>query len=87
MLHTSLFCGKCKARVPRGSGISKICHKDFPCLLGTAAPYGNETVKTLINCLKFRGVRGAAEPLAEIAALAAKSAGAKKITAIATAMA
>lgn len=63
VLHASFFCGKCKARVPR---TLKICHKDFPYLLGAAASYGDETVKTLIHCLKFRGIRSAAEPLAEV---------------------
>jgi ComF family protein len=63
VLYTSFFCGKCKARIPT---TSKVCHKDFPYILGAAASYGNETVKTLIHCLKFRGIRGTAEPLAEI---------------------
>ena len=62
-LHSSLFCGKCKARI---QGTSKICHKDFPYILGGAASYSDETIKMLIHCLKFRGLRGAAEPLAEI---------------------
>lgn len=75
-LNASLFCGKCRARIPRTAcpkigaqtkyDISKICHKDFPYLLGAAASYGDETMKTLIHCLKFRGIPGAAEPLAEV---------------------
>ncbi len=62
-LNSSLFCGKCKARI---HGSFKICHKDFPYILGGAASYGDDKVKTLIHYLKFRGIRGAAEPLAEI---------------------
>jgi len=61
--NTSFFCGKCKARI---CGTRKTCHKDFPYLLGGAASYGDKTIKTLIHCLKFRGMRDAAEPLAEI---------------------
>lgn len=64
-LHASLFCGKCKARL---SAPKKICHRDFPYILGAAGAYGDETVKTLVHALKFRGVRDAAEPLAEIMA-------------------
>ncbi len=78
-VHASFFCGQCKARIPTetghetdpqtGSGrISKICHKDFPYVLGAAASYGDETMRTLIHHLKFRGVRSAAEPLAAIMA-------------------
>ena len=63
ILNSSLFCGKCKARIHSSF---KICHKDFPYILGSATSYSNETVKTLIHYLKFRGIRGAAEPLAKI---------------------
>ena len=63
VLNSSLFCGKCKARIHSSL---KICHKDFPYILGGAASYDNETVKALVHYLKFRGIRGAAEPLAKI---------------------
>lgn len=66
-VHTSLFCGRCKARIPRFSS-SKICHANFSYLLGAAGSYGDETMRTLIHHLKFRGIRNAAEPLAAIMA-------------------
>ena len=62
-IHDSLFCGKCKARLPSAR---KICHNDFPYILGAAGSYGDKTIQTLIHHLKFRGIRDAAEPLAEI---------------------
>jgi predicted amidophosphoribosyltransferase len=62
-IHSSLFCGVCKARL---RDTSKICHKDSPYILGAAGSYSDETIKALIHSLKFRGIRNAAKPLAEI---------------------
>lgn len=59
----TLFCGICTARLPEGK---KICHKDTPFLLGAAAPYDDDAVRALIHALKFQGIAGAAEPLAEM---------------------
>lgn len=62
-VNKTLFCGKCRARLPENK---KICHLDFPYVLGAAAGYHNETVKGLIHNLKFNGARRAAKPLGEI---------------------
>lgn len=61
----TLFCGICAARLPEQR---KICHKDAPYLLGAAGRYDDEALRALIHALKFRGITGAAEPLAEILA-------------------
>jgi len=60
--NRTLFCAKCRARLPANK---KICHPDFPYILGAATDYENEAVKNLIHGLKFRFIRRAAEPLAE----------------------
>lgn len=57
------FCGKCRARLPLGR---KICHQDFPYVLGAATDYNNEVVKNLIYNLKFKSLSSAARPLTEI---------------------
>lgn len=59
--HQTLLCGRCKNRLPLGK---KICHPDFPYLLGAATSYRDDAVRSLIHGLKFQFVRGAAEPLA-----------------------
>ena len=59
----TLFCGTCAARLPDQK---KICHKDAPYLLGAAASYHDEPLRALIHALKFQGVAGAAQPLADI---------------------
>lgn len=64
-VHSALFCGKCSARLPSGK---RVCHKDFPYLLGAATSYDNNTVKNLIHLLKFKYVRSAAEPLGKLLA-------------------
>lgn len=63
VLNQTLFCGKCGARLPEAK---KICHPDVPYLLGAAADYDTDELKTLVHALKFRGIRLAAEPLADI---------------------
>lgn len=63
--HKTLFCAHCGARLPAAK---KICHRETDYLLGSAGPYDNTTLKLLIHNLKFRGVRHAAEPLADLLA-------------------
>ncbi|MBI4085940.1 MAG: ComF family protein [Candidatus Liptonbacteria bacterium] len=46
--------------------IKKICHKDFPYLLGAAADYQDETVKQLVRSLKFGFIKSAAGSLASL---------------------
>ncbi|MDO8536841.1 MAG: ComF family protein [bacterium] len=58
-LNQTLFCGKCGLRLASGK---KICHQDYPYLLGSAADYG-AVMKSLIHGLKFRFIKKAAEPL------------------------
>jgi ComF family protein len=62
-INKTLFCGKCRARLPENK---KICHLDFPYTLGAATSYSDEAVKELIHNLKFNGARRAAKPLGEI---------------------
>lgn len=59
----TLFCAECGARLPNAE---KICHKDAPYLLGSAGLYDDPALKLLIHQLKFRGVRRAAAPLADL---------------------
>jgi len=61
----TLFCGTCAARLPEQK---KICHKDAPYILGAAGRYDDDTLRALIHALKFQGIAGAAEPLAELLA-------------------
>ena len=63
--NRTLFCAYCGARIP---GLGKICHRDAPYILGSAGPYDDPALKSLIHHLKFRGVRRAAEPLAYLLA-------------------
>lgn len=62
-VNKTLFCGKCRARLPENK---KICHLDFPYVLGAAASYRDETVKELVHNLKFKGVRDASARLGEL---------------------
>lgn len=71
-LYQTLFCGQCRARLPRPR---KICHQNFPYLLGAAASYSNESVRNLILNLKFKGARQAAEPLIKLLAAYSKPIG------------
>lgn len=56
----TLFCGKCRARLPEAK---KICHKEFPYILGATSSYSNETIKELIYALKFKFLKEAAWPM------------------------
>ncbi|MDP2741604.1 MAG: double zinc ribbon domain-containing protein [bacterium] len=58
-----LHCGKCGARLPEGE---KICHFDFPYILGAAAEYRDKTVGFIVKALKFGFAKDAARPLAEL---------------------
>ena len=62
-INQTLFCGKCRARLPNSV---KICHRDFPYILGAATNYDGEIIKNTIHALKFRSVKSVAQPLAEI---------------------
>lgn len=64
-INNAFFCGKCRARLPENK---KICHQSFPYVLGAAGDYQNGNLKSLIHGLKFRFIKKAAEPLAEILA-------------------
>ncbi len=59
----TLWCGKCLARIP---GITKICHHDFPYLLGAASLYHDARVRALVHGLKFRHAHAAAATLAKL---------------------
>ena len=56
-------CGKCHARLPDAKAI---CHFDFPYILGAAGSYDDQAVQALIHHLKFRSIKEAAVPLAEL---------------------
>ncbi len=62
-LNKSLFCGRCGARLPYGK---KICHFDFPFILGAATSYKNEVARDLVRKLKFKFIKNAAQPLAKL---------------------
>ncbi|MEK7138480.1 MAG: ComF family protein [Patescibacteria group bacterium] len=62
-LNQTLFCGQCRARLPEAK---KICHKDFPYLLGMAADYDDKRMRDLITGLKFKFWREAEKPLGKI---------------------
>lgn len=72
---STLFCGECRLPVQaqsvqaaRSQALAAApCHPEFPYLLGAPAVYKKSTaVKALVHELKFRGIREAARPLAEI---------------------
>ncbi|MEK7077434.1 MAG: phosphoribosyltransferase family protein [Patescibacteria group bacterium] len=64
-LHKTLFCGVCASRLPAEK---KICHQENPYILAAAADYGDARVRGLIHALKFKYIRAAADPLAELIA-------------------
>jgi ComF family protein len=67
-VHSTFFCGSCRARLPvstLGSSLHVLrspCHPSFPYLLGAATDYDGVT-KELVHALKFRGIRDAAQEL------------------------
>ncbi|HVO28542.1 MAG TPA: ComF family protein [Candidatus Paceibacterota bacterium] len=62
-VRNHLFCPKCRARLPAQG---KICHPEFPYLLGAAGFYDDRVLKALVHYLKFRSIPDAAEPLAQL---------------------
>jgi competence protein ComFC len=62
-LHQTLFCGQCGLRLAEGK---RICHKDFPYLLGAATDFDNDIVRNAIHALKFQYVKNAADALGGI---------------------
>lgn len=62
-VNSTFFCGSCRARLPYGK---RVCHYDFPYLLGAASDYNNPAVKNLIHALKFNHIKRAAAPLAKL---------------------
>jgi len=60
--NTTLFCGQCRARLPENE---KICHKNFPYLLGAATNF-NDPIRNLIHQLKYRHWKSAEQPIAKI---------------------
>jgi ComF family protein len=72
-IRDTLLCGECHAPLPllidrnaKNDGCESFCHPSFPYVLGAATDYADETVQTLVHHLKFRSIKGAAEPLAEL---------------------
>ncbi len=63
LIHQTLFCAVCMARLPDNS---KICHKDSGFLLGAAANYDDKIIQKLIWLLKYEKNKSAAAPLAKI---------------------
>lgn len=64
-INKTFFCGECRARVPENR---KICHLNFPYLLGAASEYDNKSVQALITGLKFNFAERAAVDLGRILA-------------------
>ncbi len=62
-LHQTLFCGRCGLRLPAGK---RVCHKEFPYLLGAATDFGNDIVRNAIHALKFQYVKNAADALGDL---------------------
>jgi competence protein ComFC len=62
-VRSGFLCGECHAFLPNAA---TICHFDFPYLLGAAGNYDDAALQSLIHHLKFRSIKGAAEPLAAL---------------------
>jgi competence protein ComFC len=63
-IHSTLFCGVCKARLPENK---KICHKNAKYLLGAVTNYG-DIVRNLIHQYKYGRWQRVALPLNDLAA-------------------
>lgn len=61
-VHTTLFCGVCKARLPENK---KICHKNAKYLLGAVANY-EDIVRNLIHQYKYGRWQRMALPLNDL---------------------
>lgn len=62
-ISRTLFCGQCARRLFGGK---ENCHPDFPYLLGSPGKYRDKALASLIHSLKFRGVRAAADSIADL---------------------
>ena len=61
-LHSSFFCGYCRARVPVINGSAElICHKRSSILLGAATSYSNPLVRSIVSSLKYERIHAAGE--------------------------
>ena len=58
-IHTTLFCGICRARLPENK---KICHKNSQYLLGAATNF-DETIRNLIHQFKYQKWQRVLNPL------------------------
>lgn len=63
MLHSSLFCPFCGARVPPGE---KICHTNAGYMLAAATSYEQKMVRDLIHSLKYNETKESAVLIAHI---------------------
>lgn len=68
-INQTLFCGECRARLADNK---KICHKDFPYILGAATDYEG-VVNDLITGMKFKFWKEAGRPLQKILVSYAKN--------------
>src|SRR5438876_860673 len=62
-VNDGLICGVCHARIPQDR---RMCHPEFPYLLGGAGSYEDPALASLIHHLKFRYIKDVAISLAEI---------------------
>ena len=61
-IHTTLFCGTCRARLPENK---KICHKNCSFLLGAATDF-NDPIRNLIHQLKYQHWKRVQAPIQKI---------------------
>ena len=62
-VNQTLSCATCDARLAGGKGM---CHRDAACLIGGTTRFSDPIIKELVHRLKFKGIREAAAPLAEL---------------------
>lgn len=65
-LNTAFFCSVCKRRIPVISGRVKkcICKNSF--IVGAAASYAAQPVRSMIHALKYRRIQAPAAPCGEL---------------------
>jgi len=63
ILHSSLFCPICGARVPPGE---KVCHTDAGYTLAAATSYEQKTVRDIVHALKYNETKEGAVLIAHI---------------------
>lgn len=71
-LHQTFFCGTCRARLPEAK---RVCHPAAPYLLGAAADYASDPIRSLIHALKFEYAQNAGLFLGNLLARYAASLG------------